>query len=499
MRIVKASVGWLCFLCILAAIFFTGYWAYGIISPFFNGAKLYRLPPPDPKEMAELLGKSGIGRSNLNSMLKDYASREVEPAEVITGWEALAVRLDEWFAISKSSKRNNVAAAAILNEETKVVAAYPKGMIGWVTGSNYPLSEMEDDPNTGRYPYWRSVFARRADVYADDVGDVYMTRILSPDGRTIALLVTVSRDRLVPYIVPATMPFIAPKAAGNLAILTFIAYLLLLPAWVAMDAAWRGMRPFAWGVLVLLTNLIGLGAYMIARLPAPSRCPNCGERVLGKYVRCPACGVSLQLTCAVCRTPMRPGWQYCPICSGVPRPSASPAAEAPAIRQARLEVCVADADSGAPIPNARVSISGLVNMEGLTGRGGAFQAIRLAAGAYKVTVSRYGYDSAEAELEIGEEACESVQLRLRALPGRIVGRVVDRSRKPIGGARVFLDSDRLDRSAQTGPDGGFVLADVIPGPYNVRVEAEGFAPASKVADIGPGHQASLDFILEPTA
>lgn len=400
-----------------------------------------------------------------------------------------------------------MAAAAILNEETKVVAAYPKGMIGWVTGSNYPLSEMEDDPNTGRYPYWRSVFARRADVYADDVGDVYMTRILSPDGRTIALLVTVSRDRLVPHIVSATMPFIAPKAAGHLAILTFIAYLLLLPAWVALDAAWRGMRPFAWGVLVLLTNLIGLGAYMIARLPAPSRCPNCGERVLAKYVRCPACGASLQLKCAVCRTPMRLGWQYCPVCSGVPRPSvseeappsASPAAEAPAIRQARLEVCVADADSGAPVPNSRVSITGPSTMEGLTGRGGAFQAIRLAAGAYKVTASRYGYDSAEAELDIGEEASESVQLRLRALPGRIIGHVVDRNQKPIAGATVFLDSERLDRSTETGPDGGFVLADVTPGPYTVRAEAEGFAPASKVADIGPGHQASLDFVLELTA
>ena len=514
MRIAKALVGWLAFLSLVASTVAVGVYLYSTIVPFFRGAALYELAPPDPSKLTSSLAESGIRRPDIQSVLRKYTHGEAPVASTITGWDAVAVRFSRIGAVSKSSERHNVAAVALFDDKMNMVAANPLELKQHTFGSKNPVSQMEDSPSAGKFPYWRSVFARTAALYAEDVGDVYMNRVMTPDGRTIGLLVTAARSAMV-LDMPGRSELLYrsdTEAAGILAILAIISfglYWLLLTAWVAMDARWRGMRPSAWAILLLVTNLIGLGAYLIARLPAPSKCPNCGELIFGKYVRCPACGVSLRpAICPICRSPMRPGWQYCPVCSGIAsRPAEAPRTasvseptQPPAAQRAGLRVDVVDDASGAPISGTRITIKGPCAIEGLTSGQGTFEARRVRSGKYSITAAREGYEPAKAELEIAEDSPEDVQLRLRSMPGRIIGRVVERaSQKPLTKANVCLDTSRVDRSAVTEADGGFVLADVPPGPYTVRAEAEGFAPQSRLIAVVPGQQTAVDFALEQTA
>lgn len=509
MRVFKGIVGWLCFLSLVASISFMGYWLYLIAAPWFRGAALHRLPQPDPAEITEKLAAGGIDSSD-SEMLREYVHQKVDPVETLTGWDALLATISNFGAVTTSRERNNVAAAALVEQSGRVVAAYPGPLVGRYFGFSIPISQVSDSrygrSARYRYPVWSGSFARVARMHAPDVGEVYMNRVVSPDGKTLAILATAARNRRLVASGGGHYSRSEAEQARAVAILTFMLYWLLLPAWMAIDAGWRGMRPFAWGVLGLVTNLIGLGGYLIARLPAPSTCLNCGERLLGRYVRCPACGLSLRQTmCPVCRTPMKPGWQYCPACSGI-RLQPTPQTEMPfaaqrpeAPTQANLQVGIRDAGSGAPVPNARIVIKGPSGLEGLTGRNGIFQAKRLRSGNYTVTATKHGYEPAEAELDISEQSPEAVQLSLRALPGKIVGRAVERvSRKPVAGVSIYLDSSRLDRAVQTGADGRFALADIPAGPYTVRSEAEGFAAQTKLAELLPGQQVTVDFALEPS-
>ena len=82
-------------------------------------------------------------------------------------------------------------------------------------------------------------------------------------------------------------------------------------------------------LLVLVTNWIGLLAYLTARLSPPRPCPNCGEWVLSKFKRCPACGMVFLGVCPVCKTKAKPGWQYCPVCAASPAKGVEQVAQAP--------------------------------------------------------------------------------------------------------------------------------------------------------------------------
>jgi phosphatidate phosphatase APP1 len=90
-------------------------------------------------------------------------------------------------------------------------------------------------------------------------------------------------------------------------------------------------------------------------------------------------------------------------------------------------------------------------------------------------------------------------MRLKKQPGRIVGQVVDRLlRKPVAGARVYLDTSRLDRSTTTDASGVYTITDVPAGPYTVVAEAEGFATRAKLAEVSPGRQVAAGFALDPS-
>lgn len=415
MRIFKKIVGWLAILSLITATVILGLTIYAIAYPFFHGAMIYELQPPDPSKILPKIAQTLGDSEQERSILTHFANEQADPLVMYNGLNAL-----EWIAdhgrIPRRHDYGNVSAVAVLDPKGKVLAAVPDYLIGKVNPIRVPLQQIQDStpesPARHHAPFWSSQFANLVRAYQSDVGEVYMNRVLSSDGKAVALLATVGRKH--PYVLSGTYDEQRVKDMGMGTIFFYALYWLLVASWVALDAAWRGMRPAAWGVLVLLMNLIGLGGYLIARLPAPGKCPNCGERVLGKYVRCPTCGEPLKANCPICGIRMRPEWQFCPVCVG--------RSERPA-------------DVPTPAPPA-------------------------------------------------------------PKPAGILGRVLERqSLRPIPDARVFLDSDRLDRSATSDANGCFLLADIPEGPWVIKAEATGFAPDSKLVEISSGRQIPLDLTL----
>jgi predicted RNA-binding Zn-ribbon protein involved in translation (DUF1610 family) len=494
MRVLKAIVGWLSVVSVALAVGFGAHWLYLRTAPFFRGAAVYLTDTQFPESLR--LGSVYSGTGGLH-----WPSGSAWKMR-LTGWQAAQEAVEHGLSMTESAPPGTVSDVVAqmvvvqVNDKTAAMAS-PRRLLDqmWYFGKPGSVE-------------WQTRLLSAARRYAPDAQEVHSCPIRDTSGRDVGTLAIVTREpvfAVIPYsaLVPSRS---WEGTSATVGVLALVASVLLLVGWVGLDAAWRGMRPFAWGALVLLTNWIGLLAYLTARLSPPTDCPNCGEQVLAKYRRCPVCGVSLLTACPVCRTHLKPGWQYCPACTGVaPQPTEPAWMAAPSQRadlvppgKARLTINVLDAQTGTPAPNARISIQGPSVLEGLTNRGGVFEARSLRSGAYTVEATKPGHEPAQAQAEVAEESWEAVQLVLRALSGKIVGRVVERhSLRPVAGARVYLDSARVDRSAPTSDDGRFVLDDVAPGPYTVCVEAEGFAPQPKLAEVAPGQHLSAGFALDP--
>ncbi|MGE5672656.1 MAG: double zinc ribbon domain-containing protein [Mycobacterium leprae] len=118
---------------------------------------------------------------------------------------------------------------------------------------------------------------------------------------------------------------------GILSMLGFVLYWLAVAFWVYTDARRRSTKALAWGLLVLLTNLVGLLVYWIVRREE-RHCPACHGKVERGHEYCTACGKGLQEKCLECGQPLRQGWQYCAKC-GAPRSLPTPGDENPPAAQ----------------------------------------------------------------------------------------------------------------------------------------------------------------------
>jgi hypothetical protein len=123
----------------------------------------------------------------------------------------------------------------------------------------------------------------------------------------IGYLLQVSAPRLV------TPLGISVRLVGAVAALGLLLYWLSVAWWVYLDARRRENNPFAWGMLALLTNLVGVAIYLIARRQW-LQCPNCGGGVEKKFRNCPWCGHALVTVCAKCSQPLQRGWTHCASC-----------------------------------------------------------------------------------------------------------------------------------------------------------------------------------------
>lgn len=534
MRIIKSFVGWLCFLSLIAFVGVVLVWAYATGLPYLDGGVIHQFDYPYGSfdELTGPISKAGIS-GTVNDILRNYV---LKPSDMSCCW--YGVNAISWAMLHggppKSTARSSTVLAAVMDMNGRVVASYPGGLIG----RRFPLSDStmyellhEELHSTsgGQYtpwmtgdrdPKWEHSFQQTAFRYAPAFNTAALNLVRDRKGRPMGVLIVGgNKDMFATDAASSqyTVPLWAKQIVGSMGdpshlrvpirpIVLLLIYLVGLPVWAGMDAGWRGMRPFAWGILVAITGWIGLLAYLMARLPAPGRCWNCGERILGRYRRCPSCGVSIQNRCPICRSKMKPGWQFCPRCHGtaeqglepptVPIVDVKKAAPAVEISGALLEANVTDAESGLPVARANVTLKGPSELTGLTGDRGTFDARRLRPGKYTVRATHPSYQFGEADVVMEDESQCSVGLILKPLPGRVAGRVLDKvSGRPVGKAHVSVDSSRFDNSTETGAEGGYALPDLPHGPYTLIANADGFNAQTRLVEVQPGQQAVADFLL----
>ena len=100
---------------------------------------------------------------------------------------------------------------------------------------------------------------------------------------------------------------------ARLGVCAFLLYWMLMPVWVFVDAAKRDNHPALWGVLTLVTNIIGLIVYLVVRPEKPT-CKTCGESMSQAFVVCPLCGTRNKAQCCSCGKVIEEHWVFCPYC-----------------------------------------------------------------------------------------------------------------------------------------------------------------------------------------
>jgi hypothetical protein len=106
---------------------------------------------------------------------------------------------------------------------------------------------------------------------------------------------------------------VANAVLGAVAMIGFVVYWLSIAWWVFADARRRSSKAFAWGILALLTNLVGAAVYLIARREQRT-CNGCGANVERSFNNCPHCGHALKRNCVNCSQSLKQGWTYCANC-----------------------------------------------------------------------------------------------------------------------------------------------------------------------------------------
>jgi RNA polymerase subunit RPABC4/transcription elongation factor Spt4 len=176
---------------------------------------------------------------------------------------------------------------------------------------------------------------------------------------------------------------------GQLMLLSGAGYWVLVAWWVYVDATWRRMDAVPWGVLTLVTNVIGVVTYLVIRYPDPRTCSQCGAGLSTGLKRCPYCGTETEPVCPQCQSPVRPDWVYCPVCAvKLPVPEAKP--QPPAM--VSISGNVVDARTGSPIAGAEITIDSKTAVAtASTDDTGRFVLTNLSPRPYVLVASMDGY------------------------------------------------------------------------------------------------------------
>lgn len=89
------------------------------------------------------------------------------------------------------------------------------------------------------------------------------------------------------------------KSAAVLLLLIFGFYWILLALWVYKDASKKSLNAALWGLLILITNLVGVIVYVIYKQNNQT-CDKCGSLQGKLNVFCSCCGVRVNESCEKC-------------------------------------------------------------------------------------------------------------------------------------------------------------------------------------------------------
>ncbi len=172
-------------------------------------------------------------------------------------------------------------------------------------------------------------------------------------------------------------------------------------------------------------------------------------------------------------------------------------------RTGTVQGTVTDQQTGAPIVNCLVRFTQVlptgkaVEVEAYTAADGSFIAGGIPIGQAEVLAAAPGYlQHAEYIVVAADEGGENPALNIQLVSGQarvdVRGTVRDLATgQPLEGATVAID----DQSTQTGPDGQFVVPDVLVGTHHLTVTAEGYDRYEQDITVLPG---MADLLIELT-
>lgn len=192
-----------------------------------------------------------------------------------------------------------------LGEEKKYLlcARYPDAAFRYVKSEEFML---------------RSIINKDFGKIKEDYGDdSFFENALSSKNIYMLNVIRLRENGQKLYVIsaPTTVPHgsIALKAFAALALLLFCIYWVLIALWLYADAAKCKLSPIYWGLIGLLTNLIGLIVYKIYKRSL-AICPSCGAAQFGENLYCTVCGAALGKRCESCGRKVGDKDIYCRHC-----------------------------------------------------------------------------------------------------------------------------------------------------------------------------------------
>lgn len=203
--------------------------------------------------------------------------------------------LDENNRVTFSAKNSEFVGGTLelakVGAEKKYLAsaAYPDAVFQYVKSEEFMLNSIINKD-----------FGKFRTDYDDD--SAFESGLAS---KTIYLLSRVnvhkSGSRIYVITIPTSVPggMTALKVTAALAMRFFCVYWVLIALWMYRDAAKCKLSGLYWGLIGLLTNLIGLIVYKIYKR-STAICPACGAAQNAGHLFCTFCGSPLGKRCGAC-------------------------------------------------------------------------------------------------------------------------------------------------------------------------------------------------------
>ncbi len=160
-------------------------------------------------------------------------------------------------------------------------------------------------------------------------------------------------------------------------------------------------------------------------------------------------------------------------------------------------VAVTD-QSGAPVPDADIHLSGFVPEDARTGADGTVRVVDVIPLHYEVFARKEGFESASAEIDVPAGGEAPVALTLKAAAGTLDVRVRDPDNTFISGAQVDATGPGVPaESKATDASGKALFFPAKPGGWTIAVRADGFVNGSASDAVQPDGTTTTLVTLEP--
>jgi outer membrane protein OmpA-like peptidoglycan-associated protein len=149
---------------------------------------------------------------------------------------------------------------------------------------------------------------------------------------------------------------------------------------------------------------------------------------------------------------------------------------------------------GTPVDGAVVGVTGRDHSRVVAEADGSFQSVPLPPGPAELLVVAANYENATAKVEVmaGQMATVAVTMTPRAPAGKVTGRVVDESGKPVVAA-VKLAGPQIAEAKSD--DTGNLSVGIQPGQYVLRVEADQYLSREMSVSVVEGVDNPLNIVL----